>query len=400
MAFSSERARSPGPDAPCAPTSLRDMGDLGDSSADDRRHVRHAVHVVANVRTPDGPTRACKILDFCPGGLFLTIEGGNGNDSVPGDKNLERFDELTVEFSSEVNGTVKNFEVAVLVARIVAGGVGVSFDGKNGAAIHALNQILSSGHAAAPQRTAGAVGSAADNVANVADASSILGAFRRRVMVFLESNLAALFEHAKDSLFTSARNTQNREQQSAYFAAIQELDGLRDSVQAAFLDSMGALLEQPGTRRPGSEALVSETGTLDVALVDTSTFDDWVVIKDIISRVMPKYDERQRDIAERLSALLKTTIDDEMNPVGLSGLGLSFHDSIQNFGASHALREAVLHSFEETILSGLGTLYDDLRDILSNREVTSEIERRGSDATAESEVADSESSGQIGRAHV
>ncbi len=388
MAISSERARSPGTDAPCAPTALRDMGNLDDPSNDNKRqHVRHEVHVDATVRTPDGPKRACKILDFCPGGLFLNIDGANGGGIVVGDKTLERFDELTVEFSADVNGKVKDFDVNVVVARIVSGGVGVSFEGKHGAAIHALNHLLSSGHAAKAQRATGAVTGAADNIANVADASSVLSAFQRRVVVFLESNLSALFEYAKDNLFTSARDTKDREQQSGFFNAIQELDGLCDSVRTAFLESMGALLEQPGTRVPGTEALVSDTGTLDVALVDTSTFDDWVVIKDIISRATPKYDERQQEIAARLSALLKTNIDDETNPVGLSGIGLTFHDSIQNLGASHALREAILRGFEETILSGLGTLYDDLGDILSNREVSSEIGRSGAGQVTSTEAA-------------
>jgi diguanylate cyclase (GGDEF)-like protein len=378
MAISSERARAPGIDAPCSPTP---SSELSSTSADNRRqHVRHELRVDATVGIKGGPSRACQIEDFCPGGLFLTIEGANGSGIAIGDKALERFDELVVRFSADANGTVKEFEVTVLVARVVSGGVGVSFEGRNGAAIHALNHLLSTPARVNTQAAgASAAEGMAGNVADVADASSVLSAYRRRVVLFLESNLGALFEHAKDNLFASARDTRDREEQTAFFDAIQELDGLQDPVQTAFLDSMNSLLQQPGARVPGTEALVSETGTLDVALVDTGTFDDWVVIKDIISRATPKYDERQREIAARLSNLLKTNIDDDSNPVGLTGLGLTFHDAIQNFGASHSLRQAILRSFEETIVSGLGTLYDDLNNILSNREVSSEVERTVAD---------------------
>ena len=376
MAISSERAQDSGTDAPCAPASSVDL----DNEADNRRqHVRQSIRVDATVRTPEGASRKCQILDFCPGGLFLTIESANGSGIAIGDKSLERFDELTVEFSAEVNGAAKKFEVAVLVARIVAGGLGVSFEGRNGAAIHALNHLLTYSPNSDTDGSSSTSGSddVANNLVNVADVSSILSAYQRRAVEFLQSNLAALFEMAKDNLFASARDTRDQKEQSDLFNAIQELDGLREPMQAAFLESMESQLQQPGSRVPGTEALVSETGSLDVALVDTSTFDDWVVIKDIITRATPKYDDRQQNIAARLSKLLKTTIDDDTNPTGLNGLGLTFHDAIQNFGASHALRQAILKGFEETIVSGLGTLYDDLSDILSNREVSSEVERAG-----------------------
>ena len=370
MAISSERAPAMGPDALSAPES---SGDINGLSGDDRRqHVRHALEVKATVSTQDGASRPCRIRDFCAGGLFLAVDSKNG--IVIGDKTLEPFDELVVKFSGEVNGASRAFEVSVLVVRIIAGGLGVSFEGRNGAAIHALNHLL-----IAPLQddasTAVQAGAMPDNVVDVAGASSVLATYRRRVVVFLESNLAALFEHAKDNLFSSARGSADQEKQSVFFDAIQELDGIREPIQAAYLDSMNGLLHHPGSRVPGTEALVSETGTLDVALVDTGTFDDWVVIKDIISRALPKYDERQQELAAQLSKLLNTTIADENNPTGLTGIGLTFHDAIQNLGASPVLREAVLQGFEQTIVAGLGTLYDDLSNILSNREVSSEVER-------------------------
>ena len=378
MAISSERAQPLGADAPCSPASSDDYSSL---SGDDRRlHVRQTLQVDARVGIEGGPSRACQIKDFCAGGLFLAVEDANGSGIAIGDKTLERHDELIVRFSSTVKGTAKEFEVTVLVARVVTGGMGVSFEGRNGLAIHALNHLLrkpvqAAAHGAVPAAAEGML----DNVVEVADTSSILAAYRRRVMAFLESNLIALFEHARDSLFASARDARAREEQSAFFDAIQELDGLKESVQTAFLESMASQLQQPGARLPSTEALVSDTGTLDVVLVDTGTFDDWVIIKDMISRAGPKYDKRQQEIAARLSKLVNAAISDDNNPVGLTGIGFTFHDAIQNLGAGHTSRQTILRSFEEVIVAGLGTLYDDLSDILSNREVSSEVERTVAD---------------------
>jgi diguanylate cyclase (GGDEF)-like protein len=386
MAMSGERAGAQGSDAPCAPASTDEFSSM---SGDDRRqHVRHSLRLAATVGLRDGPSRPCQIQDFCPGGLFLAVEGANGAGIVVGDKPLERLDELVVGFSANVNGTETVFGVPVVVARIVAGGVGVSFEGKNGKAIHALNHLLTKSVQNKAQENAQAV--AADgtpgDVAEVAGASSILAAYRGRVLAFLESNLAVLFEHARDTLFTSARETREKDEQNAFFAAIQEVEGLQEPVQTAFIDSIQEQLQQPGSATAGADAVVSETGTLDVALVDTGTFDDWVNMKDIVSRATSVYGERQLEIATRLSKLLNTTIDDDNNPVGLTVLGLCFHDAIQNLGAGHASRQAILRSFDETIVSGLGTLYDDLGDILSNREVSSDVERTVTDRSVEAEL--------------
>ena len=371
MAISSERAHPQGSDAPCAPASADEFS--SDPGLDRRQHVRHALVLDAVLSTAEGAESPCRIQDFCAGGLFLAIDGVASDEIVIGEKALERYDELTVTFNATIGGKENEYEVNVLVARIVAGGLGVSFEGRaNGPAIHALNHVLTSPTQIAVR--APAEGSVND-VAQVADASSVLGAYRRRVVSFLESNLGALFEHAKDSLFSSAREATDQGDQSAFFAAIQELDGLREPIESAFLDSIRSQLEQPGSRAPGSETSVSETGTLDVALVDTGTFDDWVVMKDIIARAAPVYDERQRAIGATLSKLLNTPIEDDNNPIGLSGLGLCFHDALQNLGAGEAARQAVLRSFEQTIVSGLGTLYDDVGDILANREVSADVER-------------------------
>ena len=377
MAISSERAKALGTDAHCAPASSDETS--SSSGAERRRHVRHALQVEARVGFDGGASRACQIQDVCAGGLFLAVAGANG--IVVGDKTLERDDGLVVQFSTEADGCAQKFEVTVRVARVIAGGMGVSFEGRNSAAIRALNNLLKKSMRARAQATvcAVAVQGMPDDVVDVADASNILAAYRHRVAAFLESNLAALFEHAKDSLFAAARGASDPEEQSAFFDAIQELDGLREPVQTAFPNSIASQLQQLEARLPGAEALASADSTVDVALVDTGTFDDWVVIKDIISRATPNYRERQQEIAARLSKLLNLTVEDDNNPVGLTRIGLAFHDAIQNLGAGHACRQAILRSFEETIVSGLGALYDDLCDILCNREVSFEVERTAAD---------------------
>jgi len=392
MAISSERSPAPGSDAPGAATSA-DHASAPDGS-ERRQHVRQELELDAVVGVLDGPSRACLIQDFCPGGLFLSFDGAG--EIAIGDKPLERFDELVVQFSAPVRGKEQAFEVDVLVARVVAGGVGVSFQGKAGAAIHALNHALNETQQAGKDAAAfrGAKQRVRKSVGDVADASHVLDTYRNRVVAYLESNLAALFDQARDELFTSARDADDREAQRVLFDAIQELDGLKESAQTAFLESMNEQLRKPGARNFSSDSTASQTSNLDVALVDTGTFDDWVVVKDIISRANGKYAERQAKIGTLLSKVLNVDIDDDTNPVGLTGIGLTFHDAMQNLGAGHECRQALLQAFEASIVAGLGTLYDDLVQILSDRDAGSAEEFTGGDTSGVGAPDDQDSSAE------
>ncbi|MDX1431294.1 MAG: DUF1631 family protein [Gammaproteobacteria bacterium] len=198
----------------------------------------------------------------------------------------------------------------------------------------------------------------------------MLSRYRRRVIGFLEPTMEALFEQARERLFEGARETKDREKQSELFEAIQGLESIREPVQSAFLESIAEQLEHLGEPVPGANTLSSDSGTLDVAMVDTGTFEDWVAIKDIIARVEPQHVARQRELARSLSALVKMPIEDERNPVSLTGFGLTFHDAVQNLGASRPLRHALFASFEEVLVKGIATLLQDLGEILGQREDT------------------------------
>ena len=87
MAISGEGTGAPGTDAAGAPVSPG--GDSGPGGSERRQYDRHAMQVDATVGIQGGPSRACRIQDFCPGGLFLAVEGANGSGIVLGEKTLE-----------------------------------------------------------------------------------------------------------------------------------------------------------------------------------------------------------------------------------------------------------------------------------------------------------------------
>ncbi len=97
--------------------------------------------------------------------------------------------------------------------------------------------------------------------------------------------------------------------------------------------------------------------------MDTGNFDDWLATKDIISAAEPFLKVSQVRVEQRLSRLVNAAIDGENNPIGLTPLCLAFHDSIQNPGASHPSRCAMLQGFDKAVIQNLESLYDDLNTI-------------------------------------
>ena len=97
--------------------------------------------------------------------------------------------------------------------------------------------------------------------------------------------------------------------------------------------------------------------------MDTGSFDDWLTAKDIISAAEPFLKASQFRVEQELSRLVNAAIDGENNPIGLTPLSLAFHDAIQNPGAWHHSRRAMLQGFGKAVVQNLESLYDDLNTI-------------------------------------
>ncbi|GMQ75241.1 MAG: hypothetical protein BMS9Abin01_0488 [Gammaproteobacteria bacterium] len=370
-----------------------------------RRHVRHALQQVeARVGFPGGEFRVCQIRDFCAGGLFLALEGANGDGVVIGDKSLAADDEVVVRFAAEHGSPAKVHAIAIAarVVRVLPGGLGLAFTDPNPPAIQALRQRVTLARQARSRESEARRGQRKQDlpaaVGDAVGAGRVLAAYKRRVMEFFESHLAALFEQTSDKLWALARASKESEEQKELFAAIKQLDGLKELVHSAFIDSAREQLEMLGAPLAGSETPSPGRSPPDVALVDTGTFEDWLAIQDIIARADPRYGERQHAIEERLSVLVNATIDEDNDPVGLMGIGLTFHEAVQNLGAHPATRKIMFSTFEGVIVASLGALYDDLIGILAAPGMRSEVARSESQgsrkAAAERPAAKAQAAGQ------
>ena len=181
---------------------------------------------------------------------------------------------------------------------------------------------------------------------------------------FFEDRLPQVPDTAKETLFERAHNASSNTQQAESFDAMQEVERVIPSVIHGFLEEfnycIGRLWAADTSHSSGKEDHLPE----ELSLIDTGSFNDWLLTVQIIERAKRRGVGPQNDLSLRLSQLLKRELEE--TPFGLEGVCSNFHDSMQNLGAGRATRQALLIAFEIEIIKQLETLHWQLSSLLES----------------------------------
>ena len=197
-------------------------------------------------------------------------------------------------------------------------------------------------------------------------AESLFDIFRRRVSRFFEEGTERLFSNANDGLFAQARDAPNDDYQRDCFDAMQELHRVKSAVRTGFLKNILDALEELWSTEVGQEPW-NEAAGMDfgeMSLVDTRSMDDQVQVAKIATRASPGLRAGEHALEHRLSQLLPSPVDGDANPVSVSNVCMSFHSALQNLGAERITRLALFQALEATVVANLGTLHQELNDLL------------------------------------
>ena len=341
-----------------------------------RAHERVAVDVRARIERDGRHGRTARILDFCPGGLFLQVDGQDDDFLVIAARQVARGDVLQVVFqASDDAGESRSFAVPVSVARLFGGGMGVAFSPPHPEALRALQRVadrVRARGASAARRTPG------EGALSPEDAASAIKAVRQRLERWLREELDELFKRACDDLFVEARDAQNNEIQNECMDAMKDVERVAPTVRAACLDGVLRALDRVSPDAGGAGEASRRAGEVhgdDLALVDTGSFDDWVTTKNIISRHEPKLKDPAYALSRRLSVITGRSIDELANPAGLQSIATAFNESMQNLGLLRRAREAIYNAFEAKLVAHLESLYERLNAMLVERGVLPKVER-------------------------
>ena len=349
------------------------------SGADQRVHKRFELDLDGGLSRDGTEFIPCRIHDFCLGGMLVVPSGYSGGEVLLAGKSVARGDKLIVRCVAQVGGEHHDHKVRGRAASVSSRGVGVSFDADNPDEVWRITQLVRKLREARQEERADERSSRATTspmgVEQAVNAGRLLEEARRHIQSFLASGVEASFQDAEDRLFALANDASSDADRTAFHDAIEELNGFKVSVESAFFGTVDRELNglgQPASQR-GSP--MTEEGETELSLMDTGNFDDWLTTKNIISATQPFLKAPQFDLEQRLSHLVNAAIHEENNPIGLTAMCLTFHDSIQNLGASRACRHAVLQGFDKTVIQNLETLYDDLNNMLVEGGVLQTVDR-------------------------
>ncbi len=345
---------------------------------DRRAHKRHALELVGGLSRDGKLFSGCRVRDFCPDGMMLVLSDSSGEVPVIGGEIVTEGQSLVLRFTTSLNGEQKEHLARVRVARASSNAIGVSFDGENAEAVWQLRQVarqLKEGlRRNRDQDRRARASSAPMAVEQALDAGQMLEVAKKQAEQFLIACMGNLFKEAEGRLVASMNEAGSDTNQTDYIDAIREVQDIKIAVETAYLEAVrrdfDAMVNPDSAREPEESP-----GEQELALVDTSSFDDWLTAKNIISAAEGDLKKVQYELEQRLTHLVRSPIDEDNNPIGLAQLCLNFHDAIQGLGASGCARRTIFEVFDQSIVKRLGKFYGDVNTMFTDGGVLPTVER-------------------------
>jgi hypothetical protein len=331
-------------------------------SRERRRHTRHPVSLTARITTPNGKGHAATIQDFCLGGLFVACQ------ALVAEPALDQGARVQVSFVLPVDGRDRRFDVATQVARFFPAGMGLHFFQSDVETLQALRALTQVARKVRKERQAAArLALPSETVvagvdAHMLDASKALARCKGTVADYLTANVEALYKRTDEKLSKAASDAIGSSEEGRHFHAMWELNNLQSTIHTAFRADILRRLDD--LLRPDAPSADAGDGVVDLALADTESFSDWLVVKEILEEATPRTAASCHRFEERLSRVLQTPVDENTNPVGPIGICAAFHDAIHGLWLSTLAREPLFEAFRETVMANLETLYAELNAAL------------------------------------
>ncbi|NIR30100.1 MAG: DUF1631 family protein [Gammaproteobacteria bacterium] len=339
-----------------------------------RRHTRHPISLPATIIAPNGDAHEAVIKDFCLGGLFVAcrelVEPASG-------RRIGEEAPLRLSFVLPVEGRDESFEVFTQVARVLSDGIGVHFTDADVSTLKALRALATHAkHTRRKSEAAARLAVPSETVvsgvdAGILDASRALFRCKGMVADYLTANIEALYKRADDKLSQACADAIGTAEEGRYFHAMWELNNLQStihmSLRADVLSRFDELMRHKG-RRPSGLEDTDDIG--DLSLVDTQSFSDWLAIKEILQEASAQTAESSAKLEGYLTQLLRTSVDENTNPVSPIGICAAFHDAVHGLWLSPVAREPLFQSFRETLIANLDGLYAELNAVLEEHGVS------------------------------
>lgn len=198
---------------------------------------------------------------------------------------------------------------------------------------------------------------------------------RKSAENYAHSLFEPLAKQLDDDLSKLAENTQEVEKAQHYNDSRDQLRSSRENLAAQFESIYSQLLSQ--TLNPaGLEGGGYEVSAGGLSLVDDSQLEESLVVEQITAKIFEQYSDELYALEQRLGLVLPgLKMDEGKIPFGSAAICKAFEMLLQPLEFEIKIKLAIYRSLERTLLESMGSLFDELNEILRQAGVMPEIKR-------------------------
>ncbi len=340
------------------------------SDQDKRKYERLGTEIDAVFSINNGAAHTCLLRDFSWGGLYLVYTDQSQYFSIRS-HGLKITDPIRVVIS--VDGD--DCEITAHVAHYSEGGIGARFDVNhhvNFKALEKATKVREGNEAKAIDSVAGR------NAFPLETKNRILKQCNDYFSDFLDETINEYLTTLDGLLLKTADRQKNDADQHPFFDAIALFNRKRERVISDCIDNVVLSASEMSIGKKRN--VVSGAGALDLevsqlSLVDKQDFEDWLIVRVLISRAELQFKEQLLELQLRLEAVFPSPSKSPLeNPYSPSVLCKVFHRSVHDFKFNQAIEKVVFSAFQECLIDHLGKVYKHLNKIFIDEGVLPDVD--------------------------
>lgn len=325
-----------------------------------RAFTRNSIFLVGECTIPQQPVRAIEILDFCPGGVFLSFP-------YPPDPAPVRDQIIEIRCSVPASSGIQTLRFQGRVARADHESAGIAFINPDFEALHVLHEYTRNSPPGRI-RSARKKPESADVPDKIdSNTESLLNACGQMVEERLEPMAKAFLEQAVEYFFRLAGEGRTISEKNACYNASSIFTQDSAAFTHEFLTRMKARLKQTPLLASHAEKNAQTSGSggeLSLSLIEDDVFEDWLSFTDMARAAELEHKEELNALERRLGAILKQPVDKENNPFGPSTISQIFQEALGTLALERKIASGSCKVFKNVLCSQTGELYAALNRLL------------------------------------
>jgi len=329
-----------------------------------RRFARVPINLEGYLGVGERPPVPCTVRDFCLGGMFISADPAAYASASPQSP-------AVLYFALMLDGEKRDFQLQLVVARVVAKGLGVTFARVDDEAIPLLAQ-LAAPVAAAPDDDIGRAAQTADFDAAFA---ALRGPLQTLVAEHVDSLLERFLERVDEILFARARDAGNNVDETRFIDGQREMRGRRDKVRDEVPPKIAEAIRILGNPLSSADRDPQALGLSDLSLIEKDDFEDFLAISEMVSELEPEFQQPLWELSRRFSHLANREVTDSSNPIGPSVLCNAVAESLKGLQSERSVTSEIYAVLRGVMSRHLGQLYAAANGLLVEHGVLPVIER-------------------------